>query len=127
MTTSEDIALGHTQLLRVERGWRDPKQVIDLRPACHHKEERSCRRLASGRKSNRSSPLDSQITMNSPTSGRPANSQRDLWLTQNGEFPCLHRVQNDSKQTACPSSATAGREASQAGRSGFPALSQKPW
>ncbi len=38
--TSEDIALGHPQLLRVERGWRDPKQVIYLRPACHRKEER---------------------------------------------------------------------------------------
>jgi len=38
--TSEDIALGYKQLLQVERGWRDMKQVIDLRPACHRKEER---------------------------------------------------------------------------------------
>ncbi len=30
--TSEDIALGYKQLLLVERGWRDMKQVIDLRP-----------------------------------------------------------------------------------------------
>ena len=38
--TAEDIALGYKQLLEVERGWRDMKQVIDLRPACHRKEER---------------------------------------------------------------------------------------
>ena len=38
--TAEDIALGYRQLLEVERGWRDMKQVIDLRPACHRKEER---------------------------------------------------------------------------------------
>ncbi len=37
---AEDIALGYKQLLEVERGWRDLKQVIDLRPACHRKEER---------------------------------------------------------------------------------------
>jgi len=38
--TAEDIARGYKQLLEVERGWRDMKQVIDLRPACHRKEER---------------------------------------------------------------------------------------
>ncbi len=38
--TIEDIALGYTQLLRVERGWRDLKQVIELCPACQRKEER---------------------------------------------------------------------------------------
>ena len=38
--TPEDIALGYRQLLEVERGWRDMKQVIDLRPACHRKEQR---------------------------------------------------------------------------------------
>jgi hypothetical protein len=38
--TAEDIALGYKQLLEVERGWRDMKQVIDLRPVCHRKEER---------------------------------------------------------------------------------------
>jgi transposase len=37
---AEDIALGYKQLLEAERGWRDLKQVIDLRPACHRKEER---------------------------------------------------------------------------------------
>jgi hypothetical protein len=37
---AEDIATGYKQLLQVERGWRDMKQVIDLRPACHRKEER---------------------------------------------------------------------------------------
>jgi len=30
--TAEDIALGYKQLLEVERGWRDMKQVIDLPP-----------------------------------------------------------------------------------------------
>jgi hypothetical protein len=38
--SAEDIALGYKQLLEVERGWRDLKQVIDLRPAYHRKEER---------------------------------------------------------------------------------------
>ena len=38
--TAEDIALGYKQLLEVERGWRDMKQVIDLRPIYHRKEER---------------------------------------------------------------------------------------
>jgi hypothetical protein len=38
--TSEDIALGYRQLLEVERGWRDMKQVIDLRPVYHRLEER---------------------------------------------------------------------------------------
>jgi hypothetical protein len=38
--TAEDIALGYKQLLEVERGWRDMKQVIDLRPVFHRKEQR---------------------------------------------------------------------------------------
>jgi hypothetical protein len=38
--TAEDIALGYRQLLEVERAWRDLKQVIDLRPVYHRKEER---------------------------------------------------------------------------------------
>jgi hypothetical protein len=38
--SAEDIALGYKQLLVVERGWRDLKQVIDLRPVYHRKEER---------------------------------------------------------------------------------------
>ena len=38
--SAEDIAVGYKQLLEVERGWRDLKQVIDLRPVCHRKEER---------------------------------------------------------------------------------------
>ena len=37
---AEDIALGYKQLLQVERGWRDMKQVIDLRPVYHRLEER---------------------------------------------------------------------------------------
>ena len=36
----EDIALGYRQLLEVERGWRDLKHVLDLRPVYHRKEER---------------------------------------------------------------------------------------
>jgi Transposase DDE domain len=35
-----DIAAGYKQLLEVERGWRDMKQVIDLRPVYHRLEER---------------------------------------------------------------------------------------
>jgi hypothetical protein len=38
--SAEDIALGYKQLLEVERSWRDLKQVIDLRPVYHRKEER---------------------------------------------------------------------------------------
>lgn len=38
--SAEDIALGYKQLLEVERGWRDLKQVIDLRPVYHRREER---------------------------------------------------------------------------------------
>src|SRR5262249_43250918 len=37
---AEDIALGYKQLLEVERGWRDMKQIIDLRPVYHRKEQR---------------------------------------------------------------------------------------
>jgi hypothetical protein len=37
---AEDIALGYKQLREVERGRRDLKQVIDLRPVYHRKEER---------------------------------------------------------------------------------------
>ena len=36
----EDVALGYKALLEVERGWRDMKSVIDLRPVYHRKEER---------------------------------------------------------------------------------------
>src|SRR5260370_844702 len=36
---AEDIALGYKQLLEVERGWRDMKQIIDLRPAHHRLQE----------------------------------------------------------------------------------------
>ncbi|MDA0643112.1 MULTISPECIES: hypothetical protein [Nonomuraea] len=32
---AEDIALGYKQLLEVEQGWPDMKQVIDLRPVYH--------------------------------------------------------------------------------------------
>jgi hypothetical protein len=38
--STEDIALGHKQLLEVERGWRDMKQVLDLRPVYHRLEDR---------------------------------------------------------------------------------------
>jgi Transposase DDE domain len=38
--SAEDIALGYKQLLEVERGWRDLKQIIDLRPVFHRREDR---------------------------------------------------------------------------------------
>jgi Transposase DDE domain len=38
--SAEDIAVGYKQLLEVERGWRDMKSVLDLRPVCHRLEER---------------------------------------------------------------------------------------
>jgi transposase len=38
---AEDIALGYKQLLEVERGWRDMKQILDLRPVYHRLEERA--------------------------------------------------------------------------------------
>ena len=39
--SAEDIALGYKQLWQVERGWRSMKQVLDLRPACHRREDRT--------------------------------------------------------------------------------------
>jgi hypothetical protein len=38
--SAEDIALGYKQLLEVERGWRDMKSVLDLRPVYHRLEDR---------------------------------------------------------------------------------------
>jgi IS4 transposase len=38
--SAEDIALGYKQLAEVERGWRDMKQVLDLRPVYHRREDR---------------------------------------------------------------------------------------
>jgi len=38
--SAEDIAVGYKQLLEVERGWRDMKQIIDLRPVHHRLEDR---------------------------------------------------------------------------------------
>ncbi len=32
--------VGYKQLLQIERGWRDMKQVIDLRPVYHRREDR---------------------------------------------------------------------------------------
>jgi transposase len=36
----EDIAVGYKQLLEVERGWRDMKSILDLRPVYHRLEDR---------------------------------------------------------------------------------------
>jgi hypothetical protein len=38
--SAEDVALGYKQLLQVERGWRDMKTTLDLRPVYHRKEDR---------------------------------------------------------------------------------------
>jgi hypothetical protein len=38
--SAEDIAAGYKQLLEVERGWRDMKSALDLRPVYHRLEER---------------------------------------------------------------------------------------
>jgi len=38
--TAEDIALGYKQLLEVERGWRDMKSTLELRPVFHRLEHR---------------------------------------------------------------------------------------
>jgi len=38
--SAEDIALGYKQLLEVERGWRDMKSTLELRPVYHHLERR---------------------------------------------------------------------------------------
>jgi len=38
--SAEDIAVGYKQLLQVERGWRDMKSVLDLRPVYHRLEDR---------------------------------------------------------------------------------------
>lgn len=38
--SAEDIALGYKQLLEVERGWRDMKTTLDLRPVLHRREDR---------------------------------------------------------------------------------------
>ncbi len=39
--TPEDLAAAHKQLLAVERGWRDAKSSLGLRPVYHHREDRS--------------------------------------------------------------------------------------
>ena len=38
--SAEDVALGFKQLLEIERGWRDMKTTLDLRPVRHRKEDR---------------------------------------------------------------------------------------
>ena len=38
--SAEDIAVGYKQLLEVERGWRDMKSILDLRPVHHRLEQR---------------------------------------------------------------------------------------
>jgi hypothetical protein len=38
--SAQDIARGYKQLLEVERGWRDMKQILDLRPVYHRLEDR---------------------------------------------------------------------------------------
>ena len=38
--SAEDVALGYKQLLEVERGWRDMKSTLALRPVFHRLEDR---------------------------------------------------------------------------------------
>ncbi len=38
--SAEDVALGYKQLIEVERGWRDMKHILDLRPVHHRLEDR---------------------------------------------------------------------------------------
>jgi hypothetical protein len=38
--SAADVALGYKQLMEVERGWRDMKHVLDLRPVYHRLEHR---------------------------------------------------------------------------------------
>ena len=38
--STQDIAIGYKQLLEVERGWRDMKSILDLRPVYHRLEDR---------------------------------------------------------------------------------------
>jgi IS4 transposase len=38
--TPEDLAAAYKQLLAVERGWRDMKGALKLRPVFHHREDR---------------------------------------------------------------------------------------
>jgi hypothetical protein len=38
--SAAEMALYYKQLKEVERGWRDQKHILDLRPVYHHKEER---------------------------------------------------------------------------------------
>ena len=38
--TAEDLATAYKQLIAVERGWRDCKTSLGLRPVYHHREER---------------------------------------------------------------------------------------
>ena len=38
--SAEHVALGYKQLLEVERGWRDMKSTLDLRPVYHRLEDR---------------------------------------------------------------------------------------
>ena len=38
--SAEDIALGYKALYEAERGWRDLKSTIELRPVYHHREDR---------------------------------------------------------------------------------------
>jgi len=38
--TPDDLAAAYQQLLQVERGWRDMKGALGLRPVFHHREDR---------------------------------------------------------------------------------------
>ncbi len=40
--TAEDLSVAYKELCQVERGWRDMKGALQLRPVFHHREDRIC-------------------------------------------------------------------------------------
>jgi Transposase DDE domain len=94
---AEDIALGYKQLREVERGWRDMKQVIDLRPVYHRKgrTHQSPRHLVLARPAahpDRRDHLPRHLARLSPRPG----TDRDRHLHRPGRhLPPAHRDHQD--------------------------------
>jgi hypothetical protein len=109
--SAEDIALGYKQLLEVERGWRDMKQVIDLRPVYHRKEERIRGPRAAVLAGPSAGPrrrdhLRRHLAQPSPRTGAP----QDRYLRRSGRhLPPAHRDHHASARH--PGQAAARRAA----------------